>query len=191
MRKYQGEAHLALQEGNSALLEAARLNLRRKYRKWLGWDLADPVAEANHTIHRSKALQWCVNTDRLLADFCHQGWQYFSQPSDLARRSADPTSWPLLRMSIDQGSDGHSAVFFLSYGLGCNIDYQHDVVNHGLHNDLKLSIKSVGKLVEDKMFCSAFNLAHGPYDTGARLEQSLDALEEPYCGAWRQVVGVY
>ena len=107
-----------------------------------------------------------------------QGWLYFQQPADEDARDPDPTTWPVIKLNIDEGSDGLAAVMFLAMELHINVDYSPDSANHGLHNDANLTDCDLGMKVNSAMFCQAANLAHSPYNTGQRLEESVDALTE-------------
>ena len=132
--------------------------------------------EDNPTIHRGKALEWLIVSDSNLKEFTNtEGWSYLQQPDDEALRDPDPTTC-LARVVIDEGSDGLAAVMFLIYHLRCNIDYTPDASNHGFHNDCNLTVQDVGIQIADTQFSQAANSAHSPYNTGARLEESVDVL---------------
>jgi len=180
IRRFTGEAYKALVTGDAQQLQLRKRQQEQNYRKWLG--LSTEVGEEvedNPTVYRGKTLEWLVVSDSNIREFTHaEGWSYFQQPADEAERDAHPTNWPCVRVCIDAGSDGLAAVMYLMNAIRCNVDYAPDSANHGLHNDANLAVTDVGMKLQDTMFSQSANLAHSPYNTGQRLEESCDALRE-------------
>ena len=120
-------------------------------------------------------------SDSSIREFAEaEGWRYFQVATQIDDRPIDATTWPLIRVGIDEGGDGLSAIMYLIYALGCCVELCQDASNHGLHNDCNLTVKDLGLSVEDSLFAAACNITHSPYNTGARLEESVDALKEWY-----------
>ena len=170
-----GLAHEALQDGDIAALERERQRNQEKAKRWLRL----PNNAENKTLHRSKALEWLINTEAMMMTMSEcPGWTYYAQPLQLNLRDSDATSWPLIRVNTDTGSDALAACMFLMHHLGLNLELIPDTPNHGIHNDVKLTMKSLGLTSVDASFNLVYNLPHGPYNTGSRSDESKQALEE-------------
>ena len=70
------------------------------------------------------------------------GWAAFKLPED---RSGDPLQWPWVTLTIDQGSDGWSAAFFMM-SIGVNILLLNDA-SHRVWNDFQLACQDTSLLV--------------------------------------------
>ena len=101
------------------------------------------MGDRAHRVHRAKALEWLVATDWLLKMSSAAGsWKFYQQVINIEARGL-AILWPLIRANMDCDSSQFAALMFLLYELHVNIDVVPDLGNHGLHNDVKLTIGDV------------------------------------------------
>ena len=62
------------------------------------------------TLHRKKALQWLMSTQKQLNTVLGGGWELFKKLTGV-----NEAEWPCVSLQIDQGSDGFSAANFLQF----------------------------------------------------------------------------
>ena len=166
-----------MMDDDLARVEAERQRQQNCFRRWIGTYRVMETAAPKRTLHRAKALEWLINTDHLIriSSFVEEGWMFYVIPPD---QTGNETEWPLIRINIDCGSDGLSAVMFLIYCLHANVDFLPDIPSHDVHNDIKGVMRDIQMVVADTLFNQTYNLAHQPYNIGARQQQAGQAFEE-------------
>lgn len=85
--------------------------------------------------------------------------------------------WPVLHVSADQGSTGHSALVWMNNALGLNMTHTFDWW-HRFANDLQDSIKASGLLVLKLEYKNVCKLRHGPWRGQANHEVMMSAAED-------------
>ena len=152
-----------------------RQNHRVRALHWLGKRDAETPPKA--TVYRKAALEWALATNHMLLTITAAlGWSHYYIPEGHGERVAFAL-WPLLRVAMDQGSDGWSAMMAMLYGLRLNVEVSPDP-NHGCHNDVKRTLIDMGWYAHQVLMTLAYNLAHAPWDSGERQRQFEDALDE-------------
>ena len=104
------------------------------------------------------------------------GLMHFSVPKKIADRQ-HWSLWPRLSASPDQGSEQVSAHNHWCYELSVNLDEAPDL-SHGVHNDIKLSLKDSGMWVMTSLLMAAHNVLHGPYNMDQRFGEVTGVLKD-------------
>lgn len=114
--------------------------------------------------HRTSAYEWLLLCDNVLrmctsaSGFDH----YVVQSSD----PRPPLEWPVLKICLDQGSDGWSGGHYL-LSKGCCVELSPDMA-HGANNDLKGVAKDLGFWQHEVLMGIAYNLNQAPWGSGLR-----------------------
>ena len=95
--------------------------------------------KAKPKLQRKKAKQWLVATDSAMKVSTGMGWADFIPPTD--KPADDIASSPTASVSVDQGSDGWSALMWLIFYSKAAIFITFDPM-HRLWNDVGNEIKS-------------------------------------------------
>lgn len=116
---------------------------------------------------RKSALKWASIVDhQIRVSTCFSGFVGFHVPEDeLERLPWD--KWPLISVSVDQGSPEMSAVNFLQQAARINIDDVSDFA-HGCHRDLSLALKRIGAWPHVLLQLATWNIPHGPWSEDVR-----------------------
>ncbi len=112
-------------------------------------------------LKRTKVWKWLLVTWHMMA-VLGVGWTFFQQPLDPSQRG-DPVLWPSITVSLDQGSDGWSAVHYLRH-IGVNVIVLPDL-NHRCWNDTQLAIQDSGLWFWCLVCVAILNLDTGPWET--------------------------
>ena len=121
-------------------------------------------------IFHDKTFELGASFDNSLRASLSIGLNYFHIPSDPQKRAKlypqGPSTWPLLIVSCDEGSDGKAMLYALqSPKWNLNIMARFDP-NHGLWNSIKAAMKapSVGLWALALLSAIAWNMPHLPYN---------------------------
>jgi len=77
---------------------------------------------------------------------------------------------------MDLGSDGNSAIHFMTYSMALNVD-QHPDFSHGANRDQIMMLKTVGLYQLWLLLVVSWNLPHGPDRDDMRFHQLREATE--------------
>ena len=119
------------------------------------------VTMGKRNIFRTKSLDWLYATDNMLWVSSGHRWSDFFQPQDLSQR-APPLEWPICSVSIDQGTDGWAACYFLMMVKHCGLLLQKDP-SHRIWNDVWLSIEHAQLKPHLLLVIVMPNSDHGPW----------------------------
>jgi hypothetical protein len=138
---------------------------------------------------RGKSYQFIRGVDHGMQVSCGFGLIYFfllfatgqsAAQQRAEERSLDqenPLPFRVLSISIDQGSVGWAAMWFLIYHVGLSICVVNDP-SHRVYNDLCLAIKACNLWWVVVLTRVAFNMSYGPFDGGAWLAQAKSSVSE-------------
>lgn len=177
---------LALQLGDKAGVQAAVQSTRKRALAWLNKDAEGQWRPKKR--HRVSASEWIMEVDAQLRAGAGVGLSHYAPPAEGVARPPDATTWPLLQVTFDGGSDGHCAMHWLQRLHQCNIDEAPDIA-HGLHRDMELTILRCGLSLHQKLMRICWNVHLGPWNQHERFQQVVDCLEEAWATiAWRSMV---
>ena len=125
---------------------------------------------------RANALRWLAATEHMIVAACGWGWQKFQQPDDVAKRHPQPERWPVVTLSIDQGSDGWCAVQFM-LSLGINIALVNDV-SHRTWNDCELGLRDADLWFTCTIFSTVLSIDAGPWSGSRWWEEAQEGAQE-------------
>ena len=117
--------------------------------------------------YRKSAYEWLVLTDGNLRRCT--GLEGFDSYRIDPEKQLDPAKWPLLRIGLDQGSDGWSAAHFL-LASNCNVELHPDL-SHGANNDLKGVAKDLQLWQHELLMAIPYNFRQAPWGSGIRHHQ--------------------
>ena len=126
-------------------------------------------------LHRLKVLRWLAASWMHLVVATGRGWDQFQVAEDPAQRG-DPLTWPSVTVTIDQGSDGWSACFFLASQF-LNVIPFFDM-SHRVWNDCQLSIQDCGWWHVALLLVGLMNLDHGPWSTQRWFNETKDGVQD-------------
>jgi hypothetical protein len=132
----------------------------------------DDRSQRPKKLHRKKAYQWLLCLDSITTKVTGKSLSHWV-PKD----GQDPATWPYLSISGDQGSDGFSACHWLKYGYKANIEFLADP-SHAVWNDVQLTWGQLKLTSFVRLMTIVYNLAHGPWQDGARFWQLKEATDE-------------
>lgn len=112
---------------------------------------------------RKSARAWCVAVDKQLRNALGDGLARFRLATSIRDRGA-AESWPVLSMSIDQGSDGWTAAMYLCWH-NTNMVIMFDP-SHRAWNDAKSGLQSSKLWGAAVLLQVTMNLDHGPWRDG-------------------------
>lgn len=137
---------------------------KRALQDWSAMSI-EPSAAANagqsKARPRAKALEWLFASDHQLFVSTGHRWEHFALPHP-PFKCPPPEQWPVATVSVDQGSDGWSACWFLMNRLGVSLMLLKDP-SHRCWNDVWLSLEHAGlKSVFTLLIC-IINADGGPW----------------------------
>ena len=104
-------------ENKDEYMEACSEQYQNAVAFWKKMQCQAPEAEVKKDKReRKKAISWLLGLDKMLQVMTGQGLARFQQEADLAQR-AHPSTWPILTVATDQGSDGWSASYYLLFQM--------------------------------------------------------------------------
>ena len=127
-------------------------------------------------LFRSKAWSWLAATDHQLRAFTGRGWDAWYQPSEPSERKPY-LEWTFVTVSLDQGSDGWSAVSYMAWHRHCNIYIALDA-SHRVWNDVEGAIRSEGLWSTCLLGIVLLNMDVGPWASAKWYTESQQALGE-------------
>jgi hypothetical protein len=176
--EFRGVSTAAKESGDKAVHQQEKQAWRKRAKAWLGALEAAENARPSKVrkVYRQKAREWLAVTNHALAACTGaRGWQHYLRTDDwdaVVRRA-----WPYMRVPMDQGSDGWSAMMYLQYALGANAEPYPDF-SHGANNDFQLALKDVMLFGHETLMCVVFNLPYAPWDEGRRWHEQRQSFEE-------------
>ena len=120
-------------------------------------------------------LRWLAATWQMIVIPTGYGWTMFQVPRDPAKWG-NPLAWPSATVTIDQGSDGWSACFFLA-SLYLNVVILFDM-SHRTWNDVQLAIQDCGWWYILLLLVAIQNLDHGPWGAQRWWNETRDAVKQ-------------
>lgn len=123
---------------------------------------------------RLKAFKWLLALDRMLSVSLGVGLRRFLAWEEHSR--PHPRQWQILTVSLDQGSDGWSAVQFLANGLPFGVMALADP-SHRCWNDCQLSLKDSQTWGAVQLMTIVLNLDSGPWRDARWYQQAREAVE--------------
>ena len=110
---------------------------------------------------RKKAFAWLLAVDNMLKVMGLGGFGRYIQPKQVCERDK-PENWPILSISIDQGSDGWTGGHYLLNEMRGGVLVLRDV-SHRLFNDVKLACQDSHLWGSLLVLIICFNSDHGPW----------------------------
>ena len=163
MRDLVTSATLAFQYDDSNAQKEQQLEktswreLARNYWKATAADSSDKSTHKRQ-FHRTKSYEWIVATSHMLMIAMGKTWLFFKPAA-----GASPESWPCATVTVDQGSDGWSAAWFLQMAMGVNMMLMFDW-SHRTWNDVSLAISDCGLTYYCLLTIIILNCDHGPWN---------------------------
>ena len=124
MQEVTDEAKGALPAGVAGSAQSASQSLADDARRWWTSQTSDAQAQQasnRNQVYRKKSYSWLVRLDHALRSLLGTGLLAFQIPSATLADWKDWDALPVLALSCDQGSDGWSAVWFLSFYLSMSV----------------------------------------------------------------------
>lgn len=154
------KATLGEQGSLAEQMEEAKAKYRLRAKLWCG--AASPAEEASaqpRKRHRTSAFEWLLLCDSTLRlNTAAAGFDHYRIAENDDRH---PLQWPFLKVALDQGSDGWSAMAYL-LDRQCNVEASPDLA-HGANNDLKGVAKDLGLWQHELCMAVAYNLNQAPW----------------------------
>jgi hypothetical protein len=150
----------------------------KRHKAWMqrSHGKGDSSAWRPRTMHRVAARKWADALDtQLRTSTVVSGLGYFG-PNDALPSWADWRSWPGLGIAQDQGSDGVSGFWALSYHFGLNV-WQWPDASHGVNRDIDLSLKHCHLFGFWLCMLISWNLPFGPDKDDMRYCQLRAAMQ--------------
>jgi len=184
LSQYHGALDKALDEQDDAAVRELRSGWKRKGRSWAKRDLDSVELDPPPKRHRSAAYAFlCAVQNMFSVSFNWPLTKFRALPSVYDDLNSDPYSWPSLRLSLDRGSDGRAALFFLMYSLvfKLNIEAIWDA-SHDVARDVEGAVADIGCFHLITLILVVWNLPFGPWDSGTRHGQLLESMAEYFRG---------
>lgn len=159
------ETPLMEQNGQEEQLREARQRYKSRALSLLGQASQQEEATSKpRKRHRTSAYEWLLLCDATLRS-C-SGADGFAHYQVLPDDTRPALEWPLLKVALDQDSDGFSAAHFV-LAEDCCIEICPDMA-HGANIDLKGLAKDLGLWQHEIMMSVAYNFNQAPWGSGIR-----------------------
>ena len=113
MADVRSEVHIAMAERDEKKIEEETREWKKvAARHWSKMSLTpgDMPDERKIVRHRAKTFEWLIGAEHMLWISTALRWCSFAQPPEEEKRGP-PEDWPILTLSVDQGSDGWCGAF--------------------------------------------------------------------------------
>ena len=122
-------------------------------------DNPDDATDTKKKTHRRKAHKWLSSTDKILREITDEGWSTRLYEGGLPVNLVNMKG---VTVSLDQGSDGWSAVFYLLNFRSANLVIVPDLA-HRIWNDTKAALRQAKLMGLVWLATVCFNFEHGPW----------------------------
>lgn len=173
----RSEIDIALADRDMQVIAQQKEEWRRKATAALSsMSLGGPAApdEKQRVRHRTKAFEWLVSTDHMLYAASALRWDAFMVPDFGTADAPPPQDWRICSLSIDQGSDGWGAAWFLMMQKRAGVVLTKDP-SHRLWNDTWLSLEHCGLKAVFVILIAVLNADHGPWAEQRWLQSAREA----------------
>jgi hypothetical protein len=178
LKDYRGDGGLRTEFRDATGLPEAKATWRKRAAAWLHGRQGDSEEAARgKKRYRTKAAEWLWATDNALQAMTGHGWDQFVvrylEPSETRPAS----SWPLLLVAPDQGSDGWAALNWLRSVSFATAEITLDP-SHGVWNDVKLALKECGLWGHTLLMSIVLSMAYGPWCDARWFQEVIEGMDE-------------
>lgn len=180
MRNFRAPAQVASELGDSAKLLLARSGWVEKARVFFRSakeSANDGVGRsAELKVFRAKSREWILAVDQMLRLSTGAGLSKFAVVTDSQESLQDPSRWPNLTLTVDQGSDGWCALNWLLSSQHVNAFIVSDPA-HRCWNDCKGALTDVGLFSFVILTTICMNMNFGPFSSSQWWIDGVDGVK--------------